>query len=293
VRFDSRDHYVAGPNGDDSGSVRYAATLPAAGLMWNLSPQLHAYASAGRGFETPTSNELAYQPGGSAGLNLRLRPSRSDNYELGLKGRSARGAPLRTEWSAALFETRTQDEIVTQTNIGGRSTFTNAGATRRRGLELAWSGAWGHGWQVQVAQTWLDARYRDAFGNCAATPCTAPTAIVPAGNRIPGTARSFTGAEIAWRPAQGWRGGAELRRSSRVDVNDANSDAAPAYTTLAAHAGYRWRVKDWDFEGTLRVDNLTDRRYAGSVIVNEGNGRFFEPAPGRQYSVKLVVSRPL
>ena len=84
-----------------------------------------------------------------------------------------------------------------------------------------------------------------------------------------------------------------MRRSSRVFVNDANSDAAPSYLTLAAHAGYRWRMKDWDFEGTLRIDNLTGRRYAGSVIVNEGNGRFFEPAPGRQYSLKLVVSRPL
>jgi iron complex outermembrane receptor protein len=31
----------------------------------------------------------------------------------------------------------------------------------------------------------------------------------------------------------------------------------------------------------LRVDNLADRRVAGSVIVNEANGRFFEPSPGR------------
>jgi iron complex outermembrane receptor protein len=293
VHFDSRDHYVVGANRDDSGAARYSATLPALGVMWKLSPQLHAYASAGRGFETPTFNEIAYRPDGSTGLNLGLRPSRSDNFELGLKGRSAQGAALRTEWSAAWFETRTRDEIVTQTNAGGRSTFTNAGATRRRGLELAWSGAWGHGWQLQIAQTWLDARYRDAFGNCTATPCTVPTGVVPAGNRIPGTAASFTGAELAWLPAQGWRGGAELRRSGRVDVNDGNSEAAPSYLTLAAHAGYRWRVKDWDLEGTLRVDNLTDRRYAGSVIVNEGNGRFFEAALGRQFSLKLVVSRPL
>jgi iron complex outermembrane receptor protein len=29
------------------------------------------------------------------------------------------------------------------------------------------------------------------------------------------------------------------------------------------------------------VDNLADRRYVGSVIVNKTNSRFFEPAPGR------------
>ena len=31
----------------------------------------------------------------------------------------------------------------------------------------------------------------------------------------------------------------------------------------------------------LRVENPTDRRYAGSIIVSEARGRFFEPAPGR------------
>jgi hypothetical protein len=47
VRFSSRDHYVVGPNGDDSGSLRYSATLPVAGLMFAWSPQLHVYGAMG------------------------------------------------------------------------------------------------------------------------------------------------------------------------------------------------------------------------------------------------------
>ena len=39
-----------------------------------------------------------------------------------------------------------------------------------------------------------------------------------------------------------------------------------------------------------RVDNLFDRRYAGSVIVNEGNQRYYEPAPGRNWSAGIDVS---
>src|SRR6185369_13721580 len=135
VRFSSDDHFIVGTNGNDSGAVRYSATLPVAGLMYAWSSQLHLYAALGRGFETPTFNELAYRPDGTAGLNFALRPSRSNNIELGIKGQSPAGERLRTEWSAALFQTSTQDEIVTQTNVGGRSTFQNAGATRRR----AWS----------------------------------------------------------------------------------------------------------------------------------------------------------
>lgn len=284
VRFQSRDHYLA--NGDDSGGVRYSATLPALAAMYTVTPQLHAYAAYGRGFETPTFNELAYRPSGAPGLNFALKPSRSDNVELGVKGRAA----ARIEWNAALFETRTHDEIVTQTNSGGRSTFQNAGATRRRGLELDATARLVGDWQVQLAQTWLDARYLDAFRTCAATPCVAPNLPIAAGNRIPGIARSFTAAEIAWRPAQGWRAGAEVRRSSRVWVNDANSEAAPPYTTLAVNAGYVLDVRGWSIAAAARVDNVLDRRYAGSVIVNEGNGRYYEPAPGRNYTLKATAS---
>lgn len=31
------------------------------------------------------------------------------------------------------------------------------------------------------------------------------------------------------------------------------------------------------------VNNLGDRRYVGSVIVNDSNGRYFEPGPGRTW----------
>jgi iron complex outermembrane receptor protein len=285
VRFESTDRYILGANGDDSGSIRYTATLPAFASMFAVSPRLHAHAAFGRGFETPTANELAYRPSGAPGLNFALKPSRSDNYEIGLKGRGDPEARLRFEWNAAVFETRTQGEIVTQTNSGGRSTFQTAGSTRRRGVELdavARSGDW----KLQFAQTWLDARYRDAFATCASTPCTTPSLAIPAGNRIPGTARFFTAIEAAWEPALGWRAGAEVRRSGRVFVNDVNSDAAPAYTTLALHAGFRMRSGKWLFDAGARVDNVFDRRYAGSVIVNEGNGRFFEPAPGRNITAK-------
>ena len=51
-----------------------------------------------------------------------------------------------------------------------------------------------------------------------------------------------------------------------------------------------WLLKGWNLSATLRVDNVLDRRYAGSVIVNEGNSRFYEPAPGRSYIAKLVGS---
>lgn len=276
VRVDSRDRYVAPPNGDDSGNTRFGASSPALGLLFAASERLHLYASLGRGFETPTLNELAYRPDGSAGLNLALRAAHSDNAELGAKWRAGAGQALQLAW----FESRTRDELVTQTSSGGRATYRNATATLRRGVEIGWQGAW-RDWRAQAAATWLDARYRDAFAQCATSPCTTPTRLIPAGQRLPGVARGTAALALDWSPPQGWRGGLELRYSGRVPVNDAGSDAAPPYAVAALHGGYRRSLGPVALRGFVRVDNVFDRRYAGSVIVNESSGRWFEPAPGR------------
>ena len=288
VNFDSADNYVVPGNGNDSGSVSYSATLPAAGVSFAPSAQWRVYAAAGRGFETPTFNELAYRATGS-GLNFALRPSRSDNLEAGVKWRTAEGAATRAEWTAAVFHTATQDEIVTQSNTGGRSTFQNAGETRRRGLELAASVAPARHWLAQLSYTLLDARYRDAFA-CPVNANLCPARQVPAGNRIPGTARHALAMELGWRPPTGWRSGVDARYLSNVAVNDVNSDAAASFVTLGAHVGYVFDLARWNIAATARVDNLADRKYAGSVIVNEGNGRYFEPAAGRNYVLSLSAS---
>ncbi len=287
VRFDSADHYIVGTNGDDSGSARYAATLPVVGAMFALDEHVHLYATAGRGFETPTFNELAYSPNGATGLNFALQPATSDNLEVGVKSRSQDLGDA----TLALFETRTKQEIVTLTNVGGRSTFQNAGATRRRGVEAAWSATYLQNLRAQLALTYLDAIYRDSFLTCNIAPCPAASQQrVASGNRIPGIARGTAYASLAWSPALGWRGAVEARRTGSVPVNDTNSDAAPRTIVVAANVGYVARLGAWQLTGFARSDNLFARRYAGSVIVNEGNGRFFEPAPGRTWLVGTSVT---
>ena len=264
VRFESDDRYVRGANGDDSGSARYRQALPVAALRYAATPDLNLYAAFGRGFETPTLNELSYRPDGRAGLNFALRPSVNDSIEVGAKARLAGGL-----LTAALFQTRTDDEIVTATNSGGRATFRNAGRTRREGVELAWTHQSADHWRTQLAFTWLDARYLDA-------------AI---GQRIPGIARQSLFAAFGWMPPEGWHAGVELRALSRIAANDANSANAPGYALAALHAGYRRRWQHWELNAFARIDNLFDRRSIGSVIVNEGNARYFEPAPGRNWTV--------
>ena len=286
VRFVSHDEYVVGTNPDDSGRAGHSATLPVLGVLYAVRPGVHLYATAGRGFETPTLNELAYRPGGGTGPNFDLAPSHSDNLELGVKTRSDSWGEL----DVAVFGIRTRDEIVTLSNAGGRTTYQNVASTRRLGLELEWSKALSHDLNAQVAYTLLDARYTGAFLSCTTSPCTAPATSIASGNRLPGVARNALFASLAWAPARGWRAGLEARALGRVAVNDTNTDAAPSFVTADVSAGYLLPVGAWQWSAFGRIDNVTGRRNVGSVIVNEGNSRYFEPAPGRTFFAGLTGS---
>ncbi len=284
VKLVSSDRYFAPGNPNDSGAVRYAATNPVLGLRYKLSPTLQAYASYGKGFETPTLNEVAYRAFGGTGLNTQLAASRSRSVEAGLRGRDAGRA-----WTATVFDILTRDEIVVLSNTGGRSTFQNAGRTRRQGLELSGEAAVGK-LTVSSALTLMNATYADAFTTCDAAPCAAPNLAIPAGNRLPGIPRKQAYVQVAWEP--GWAGSTftlELRHSGNVQANDRNSDAAAAYTVANLGVRFQQESGDWQLREFIRVDNLTGKRYAGSVIVNEGNGRFFETAPGRSFYAGLEV----
>jgi iron complex outermembrane receptor protein len=278
VRFRSADHYTVPGNPDDSGATGYSGTSPVAGVRWRLAPTLQAFASIGRGFETPTLNEAAYSAAGSAGLNTALGASRSRSAEAGLRGRHGTAA-----WTATLFDIRTRNEIVVLANTGGRTTYQNAGATRRRGLELAGDTQW-RAFTLTSALTWMQAQYTDGFLS-GGQPVTA-------GNRMPGVPRAQAYVQLAWGP--GWAGStlsAELRHTGRLAVDDRNTDFAPGATLLGLAARFRQDRGDWSLREFVRIDNAANRRYAGSVIVNEGNGRFFEPGQRRSVYAGIEIER--
>jgi iron complex outermembrane receptor protein len=137
--------------------------------------------------------------------------------------------------------------------------------------------------QAQLAYTYLDARYKDSYLTCTTTPCAAPNQRVGQGNAIPSVARSTLYAALAWQPPTGWQAGVEARAASQMWADDINSQAAPGYAVASLRGGYRIGFGGLELNAFVRVDNLFNRQYAGSVIVDETSLRFYEPAPGRQY----------
>lgn len=285
VTVNSDDRLIVPPYADDSGSVRYREALPFMAVGYTFTPELKGYVSAGRGFETPTINELSYRPDGSPGIHFGLQPSTNTTIETGLKGYVG-----RHEFTAAVYRTRSANEIVSAGSIQGRSTFQNAGRTERTGLELGSKFYFGAHGRFDMAYSWINARYRDSCQTAQCGPGAQPNNQIEAGSKIPGIPEHMVFIGIGWTPDTGWQWGIEGRYLSSIQVNDGNTQQAPGYATLSASTGYVWKTGPWELSSYARIDNLLDRRYAGSVIVNEGNGRYYEPAPGRNWSAGLSAS---
>ncbi|HHJ4263006.1 TPA: TonB-dependent receptor PqqU [Klebsiella pneumoniae] len=275
VWFDSNDYYITPGNGDDSGDASYHKWLPAGSLKYALTDAWNVYLSAGRGFETPTINEFSYRSDNQSGLNFGLKPSTNDTVEIGSKTRIGNGL-----FTAALFQTNTDNEIVVDSSSGGRTSYKNAGKTRRQGMELGLDQQFGESWRLKAAWTWLDATYRTNV--CDDASCN--------GNRIPGIARNMGYASFGYQPEQGWYAGSDIRYMSDIMANDENTAKAPSWTVVGLTTGYKWSYGRMDMDLFGRIDNLFDREYVGSVIVNESNGRYYEPAPGRNYGIGLNLA---
>ena len=285
VRFDSADRYITERNPDDSGRRRYQATTPVAGISFEASPQWRLHAAVGRGFETPTFNELGYRTDGQAGLALDLAAARSRSLEIGSKWREQGGRQL----DISLFRADTDDELAIASNINGRSSYRNIGRSRRQGIELQYRQPLAEQLQLQLAWTWLQAQVRTPYLTCGGSGCRAPDTVVAAGSRLPGVPRQQAYARLQWTPAD-WQWAVEASASSDTVVNDLASERAPGHALLHLQGGRRWRLAAGELQAFARLDNVLDQAYIGSVIVNDGNGRYYEPGPGRRASVGLQWS---
>lgn len=292
VTLSTADAYIVGANVDDSGTRRFSYTNPVLGLRFAAMPGLNLHASAARGFESPTLGDVAYRLGSASGFNTTLLAQRSRQFELGAKWRAG-----SLQVDVAAFETHVDDEIGVAVNAGGRAVFQNAGRSLRRGVELALRWMPLPAWTTTLAATALDARYVDGFLTCAGVPCAAPTVPVPAGNRIAGTQRGTAFAELAWRSPGFGQFGSELRHARALMANDRNTEAATPYSLL----GLRWSHRvpaaallggGWSAEWLVRIDNVLDKRYAGSVIVNEGSARHYETGAPRAVGISLRLLGP-
>jgi iron complex outermembrane receptor protein len=275
VEVSSNDHLPG--TTEPHSSVRYTAVSPVGAVLFHAAPAVNLYASYGKGFETPTLNDLAYRSvnGSLPGLNTALKAARSENYEVGVK--AGKGA-IRAELAGFYIETH--DELAVLQNFNGRTVDQNIGKTARHGAEFSVDADWIDGFSARVAYTFIRAVVGQPYQTCVGTPCLPVT--VASGSYLPAVPRNalYVGLTWSYEPA-GFSTTLEEQGRAGIFADDRNTAFADGYWETDWRAGLTQRTANWQLSEDLRLDNLTNRSYVGSVIVNASGGQYFEPEPGR------------
>ncbi len=253
---------------------KYTVFNPSLGLSYTLADQHRVYANFSTSFETPTLSELSANPNGGEGLNLDLMPSKAINYELGWKNRTSSGY-----LEATTFYIESSNEILPYEleAFPGRAFYRNAGATSRFGLELAGSYQWNK-WAIQASMT--QAQYRLEGLD---------TANEVEGKKIPGIPSSQFFFQLKYRSASDWQWVLSGEHSGAFFANDSNSVEIKAYQKVRFQ-GQKTVQTQWgklDFFGG--INNVLNTTYFDNIRLNAFGGRFYEPAPGRNFYFGLSL----
>jgi iron complex outermembrane receptor protein len=249
-------------NPDDSGVRDYADTSHALGARFAINEHWALSASYGRGFETPTLTEMAYKSQGT-GLNTDLDAATNQQYEMGIHYKNT-----WAEFNTNVFVIDTNNELVVDQSLNGRTSYTNATATRRDGFELFGRLHFTGQWQLQTSATLIDATYaKGELDN----------------HRLPGVAREQYQLDLQYLPFSNEHlvFSVGIHKRTAIATSDSNEFFAPGFYRFDVAIEGKAQPVKFDLDWWLKLANLTDENYVGSVIVNQSNGRAFEPAPGR------------
>ena len=275
------------------GSHAYEATTDMLSAQYYVQENANVYISYGSGFDTPTLNQIIYSPsyvnyGGTNLGNIGLNAARTQQLEIGFKSKLSSTAQI----NIALFDADTTNDIVIASSNGGKTAYMNAPKTNRQGLEL--NGQWQLPFQLQasVAYTAVDARVKQTYAEkvTSSNPTITTTYLVESGNRIPGVPDQGLFAELMWRKADAsLEFAVEGKAAGSIAANDLNKAYASGYGIANLRAIARQTAGGWAFSEFARIDNVFDRSYVDSVIVNQASSQFYESQPGRNWLIGTKV----
>jgi iron complex outermembrane receptor protein len=157
--------------------------------------------------------------------------------------------------------------------------FRNAGQVARSGVEIRVDWLPIDGFATSLALTFQDFRFR-AF---------VVDGVDLADNREPGVPERLMYANVTYTAPIRLRLEADFRWVDAYFVDDLNTAVNWAWTTLDLRALLDRRIGGARLQPYLGIDNLFDVRYNGSVIPNAFGGRYYEPAPGRQFFAGMAI----
>ncbi|MEL6345257.1 MAG: TonB-dependent receptor [Myxococcota bacterium] len=272
VSYDLEDRLL--DDGDQSGARTFEQITGQGGVRVRVMDGLEGYANASQSFETPTISELVVAAGG--GLDADVDPQRALQGEGGVAFRQ----PM-FDLDVAGFIIDLQDELIPQEDEEGRTFFTNAGRSRRRGVEASADVRPVTGVELTGAYTWMRATFESGEQE---------------GLRTPGLPEHLGFVRVRYSRARA-HVAVESELVGDIVATDANDVTADSYTLAGLRAGYTLPLRDMSsVDVVLGVRNLLNVDYVDNVRINGAGGRYFEPGPPLsvygQITVKTGVTPP-
>ncbi|NKF24644.1 TonB-dependent receptor [Solimonas marina] len=309
-RYNHADISLRDRRGDTLDSDnRFSRFNPGTGVTYRIAEKTTAYAGWSQANRAPTAGELNCADPESPCLlgaflvdDPPLKQVVSNTYEAGLRGRIESALPGRLSWNVGLFRTDNRDDILLiATEINGFGYFSNAGKTRRQGVETALSYKLAH-WKLHASYSFIDATFRDALTIASNSPSADDEGNIDvrSGDRIPLMPRHRLTLQADYK-RQRWSAGAELRAvSSQYYAGDASNQQKPlgGYATVDLHGTY---AVTHALQLFAEVENLLDRTYYTYATYTElddglppsldlNDPRTLSPSPGRAAYAGLRLS---
>ena len=271
----------------DTGSATYKATSPVLGVTWHVRDDLNLYLNQGKGFETPTLSETAYQNSTNTG-GFNLQASKSEHWELGSKWLPNANSRVDAAW----FHIKTDNEIAVDASAANTS-YKNVGQTVREGVEISGRSLITAHWRTQASYNYISATYQQGFAG------------VPVGNSLPSIPARQLFSSLQWsekgfalpgqKPALGTEFSLDWMARSQVWASDLNTPgtSAAGFGVLNARARQRYSWGNAQMEAFVGIDNLTNKDMVGSVIINQKASRYFEPGLPRNWVMGVQSRIPL
>lgn len=239
---------------------------------------INVYSSISKGFSPPTTAELI--PTGGA-VNLGLNAEEGKNFDVGVKARF--WSKLYVDANAFWF--RLKNTIVQRRDAGGGDYYDNAGKTDQYGIEtyvdypLLQNKLFGQS-LIWLSHTWHNFHYREFK----------QVTTDFSGRQMPGDAKHTISTGIEATTIGGFNAAITYYYSGKIPLNDANTAYAGAYSLVGAKIAYQKWIKDkWRLKFMAGADNLFNEKYSLGNDLNAFGGRYYNPAPGRNFYIAVLV----
>ncbi len=251
---------------------------PRFSALYQVTKSVSIFASASKGFSTPTLAEISPSDGKYYPL---LQPEYGWNYEAGFKGSVIKNA---LEFNTSFYYFGLKHAIVTRADSVGHQYFVNSGGTIQKGVE-----AWFKAHLIHGGNQFLSSL--DIWNSFSYQPYRFTTYISGtnnySNNKLTGVPRVINISSIDITAAKTWYLGITLNNTSSIPVDDANTAFAKAYHLLQAKIGKHFTIGQGKFNAYFGVDNILNEVYSLGNDINAVGKRYFNPAPKRNFFIGM------